>query len=151
MKTAIVRVVPFVAILLGASGTTDTVQPVQPSHFAYSAMTEVLSVSPTKVRVSGVVTNTDSNAISVSYSPCSVAVRVDSKSAGQKPTSYEVDPLKGPCLTAIYTKLLNAGESVVVGQVDALLTGNVPAGGYNVTAIFFAGAQKASAGSIQVQ
>jgi hypothetical protein len=150
MKTAIVRVAPFIAILLGACGTTDSVQPIQPSYLSFSANTEVVSVSPTKVRVSGVVTNTDSKAISVSYSPCSVAVRVDSKSAGPKASSYEVDPLKGPCLTVIYTKLLNAGESVVVGQVDAVLTGNVPAGGYNVTAIFF-GAQEASAGSIQVQ
>lgn len=151
MKTAIVRAVPFVAILLSACGIADTVRPDWPSRLAYSATTEVTSVSPTRVRVSGVVTNTDSKALSISYGSCAVGLRVDSNSAGPKAVSYEVDPNKSPCTLVLFTKLLNAGESIVVGRIDALLTGNVPAGGYNVTALFFVGTQKASAGSVQVQ
>lgn len=149
VRTVIVRAAPFVMFLLAGCGIFDSVEP---GHLAYSATNELVSVSPTKIRVAGMVTNTDSKAVTVNYGPCVVGIRVTSKNAGSQSTTVIVDPAKTECESVGYSRTINPGESIVLGEAVAVLSGNVAPGAYEVTAFFFRpGSPEASAGTVEVR
>ena len=148
MRTAMFNVFPFAALLLGGCSIFDGLEP---DPLAYSARMDVITANPTKIRVFGVVTNTGSKAVTFGYGACSVGLRATSERGGSEASTYELDPRKSVCSMEAYLKTLNAGESAEVGGPVAVLSGNVPAGRYEVTVfVHVRGEPEASAGIIDV-
>lgn len=124
---------------------------VGPRDLQYSATYEVLTSSPTKVRLIATITNNGTKAATINYGSCVMGYRIASQSGAVR-ANYEFDPLKSVCTMQLFTRMLAPGESFAINQLDAQLSGTVPPGSYDATVfLHIAGEPEIAVGRVEVK